>query len=296
MTESSERPPNGRGGYSGFTLREGQHEMALHEGETVIGRSSECSVILDGALVSRRHAALRIADARVFLRDLNSRNGTSVNGQPIRGEVELKPSDLLLVGNVELQLLRRSDPLRSRFQEMRRAPTMTVEPVCAETEPAPECESATRTVTEPPEEQTRSGNALELLGSVIEKFFALGQGADARRLLAGPIDAVWEDAKRGRTVDPKLADRAAEYAVRLAEATTDDSWIVKTLDIFAAQQRPLPLPVVDRLYSFRRRLPRDGRRILEAYVQSLQERRHRLTAAERFALKRLEGLLRIASL
>jgi hypothetical protein len=278
---------SGKRGFSPYSLRKGQHEVALHEGETLIGRSSECSLILDGALVSRRHAIVRVQEGRVFVRDLESRNGTAVNGQQIQEQAELQPDDQLLVGNVELQLLKRDRPARRPSHEMRRAPTMTVEPVCGETDPAPPDDS----VADDPDEKTRSGNSFELLGGVIEKFFALGKVADATRLLDAPIDRIWQDAKRGGNVPSELADQAAAYAVRLAEATGEGTWVTKAVDIFAAQQRLLPLPVIDQLYAVLRRLPEDSKREVGRYVKDLQDRRDSLSAAERFALKRLEGLI-----
>ena len=49
----------------------------------VIGRHPGCDIVLDDASVSRQHAAVTVADGAVFIEDLRSRNGTSVNGQPL---------------------------------------------------------------------------------------------------------------------------------------------------------------------------------------------------------------------
>ncbi|HEY8121005.1 MAG TPA: GGDEF domain-containing protein [Myxococcota bacterium] len=57
--------------------------IQLPSGETVLGRSPECGVVvpLDG--VSRRHCAFTVASGAVAVRDLGSKNGTWVNGQRI---------------------------------------------------------------------------------------------------------------------------------------------------------------------------------------------------------------------
>ncbi len=285
-----------RRGPSHFALRKGRHEVALHNGETLVGRSSECAVVLDGALVSRRHALLSVSDDRVFVHDLESRNGTAVNGERIKTETELHPEDILLIGDVELQLISQIGTLPRQTHEMRHAPTMAGQAVATVTDPAPGGTVGSNTVVDEPEEKTKAGHSLELLASVIEKFFALGKGAEAKRLLEAPLNGVWKNAMTGRKVEASLADRAADFGVRLAEAIDDESWVVKVLDIFDAQQRPLPLATIDRLYTFLRHRPGEAQRRLALYIQQLKDRRDRLSAAEAFALKRLEGLLRVASL
>ena len=65
----------------------------------LIGRSSEALPLTD-TTVSRRHAELTPDDGRWFLRDLDSANGTFLNGERISGEpVELSPGDQLRCGS-----------------------------------------------------------------------------------------------------------------------------------------------------------------------------------------------------
>lgn len=61
-----------------------------------IGRLKDMAdIILPSNTVSRLHARLRREENRCYLRDLNSRNGTWVNGQELQGEqeVEIAPGD-----------------------------------------------------------------------------------------------------------------------------------------------------------------------------------------------------------
>jgi signal transduction histidine kinase len=64
----------------------------------LIGRSSEALPITDHT-VSRRHAELTPDDGRWFLRDLDSANGTWVNGRRIHERVELAPGDQVRCGS-----------------------------------------------------------------------------------------------------------------------------------------------------------------------------------------------------
>jgi hypothetical protein len=69
--------------------------------ELLVGRNPACDVVLDDLSVSRRHAVLRYRDGSWILRDLESTNGTRVNGcDVVRCRVE--PGDLLMLGDASL--------------------------------------------------------------------------------------------------------------------------------------------------------------------------------------------------
>lgn len=77
-----------------------KYELPPHEPQ-LIGRSTEALPITDST-VSRRHAELTPDDGRWFLRDLDSSNGTFVNGKRIAGRVELSPGDQIRCGSTLL--------------------------------------------------------------------------------------------------------------------------------------------------------------------------------------------------
>jgi pSer/pThr/pTyr-binding forkhead associated (FHA) protein len=64
----------------------------------VIGRDPQCHLRPASAVISKRHCALLMRDGKIFLRDFESTNGTFVNDQQIKGEVEVKHDDRLKVG------------------------------------------------------------------------------------------------------------------------------------------------------------------------------------------------------
>ncbi|MCO6439735.1 MAG: FHA domain-containing protein, partial [Nitrococcus mobilis] len=49
-------------------------------GETLVGRSDACGIVVKHNSVSRLHAALRLTSDGLQVEDLGSRNGTAVNG------------------------------------------------------------------------------------------------------------------------------------------------------------------------------------------------------------------------
>lgn len=73
--------------------------------ETVIGRSPHCAVVIDNdSEISSRNSALSAKGGLLFVDDLGSTNGTSVNGSPICGPRRVGENDLILVGRTELRL------------------------------------------------------------------------------------------------------------------------------------------------------------------------------------------------
>jgi predicted component of type VI protein secretion system len=70
----------------------------------VIGRDPQCQLRPASALISKRHCALIQRDGKAFVRDFDSTNGTFVNDQPVKGEVELKHDDRLKVGPLLFQV------------------------------------------------------------------------------------------------------------------------------------------------------------------------------------------------
>jgi hypothetical protein len=65
--------------------------------ELLIGRHAGCDVVLGDDTVSRRHARLVFRDGKWIVHDLNSTNGTAVNGSYV-GRCELCPGDQLVLG------------------------------------------------------------------------------------------------------------------------------------------------------------------------------------------------------
>lgn len=85
-----------------FRLRFGLEELDLAERETTIGREPTCSITIDDELVSRNHAVFRRCLGYVEVEDLKSRNGTRVNGVPIRVPTRLAHNDRVRIGPREL--------------------------------------------------------------------------------------------------------------------------------------------------------------------------------------------------
>lgn len=80
----------------------GPREVPLFEGETKLGRAESNHVVIESRRVSRFHAVLVRQGQFVTLRDLQSTNGTLVNGASVAA-CSLLDGDTLQLGDVEMQ-------------------------------------------------------------------------------------------------------------------------------------------------------------------------------------------------
>jgi pSer/pThr/pTyr-binding forkhead associated (FHA) protein len=74
--------------------------LRLHQDEGVIGREKGCTIRIVAAEVSRRHCRLRVRDGYLTVEDLDSSNGTQLNGEEVEGRQVVRPGDRLRVGPV----------------------------------------------------------------------------------------------------------------------------------------------------------------------------------------------------
>jgi pSer/pThr/pTyr-binding forkhead associated (FHA) protein len=75
-------------------------EIPLPETIFLIGRDAQCHLRPHCPLVSKLHCAIAAWAGKVRVRDLKSRNGTLLNGQPVDGEVAVADGDRLQVGSL----------------------------------------------------------------------------------------------------------------------------------------------------------------------------------------------------
>lgn len=87
-----------------WTDEEGDHEIPLANPMTRVGRSPEADLRIANPSISRRHAVLLATDGVWTLRDLNSQNGTSVDGRPVR-EHTISDGDCIRLGEVTLRFV-----------------------------------------------------------------------------------------------------------------------------------------------------------------------------------------------
>jgi pSer/pThr/pTyr-binding forkhead associated (FHA) protein len=299
------------------------HDLEMSEGEFAVGRNASCQLSLDDPLVSRRHALLIVSGDSVTVRDLGSRNGVLVNGERIEGTVTVGDGDRILIGAQEMTLVASTGPQQPRRNRALNR-TMPKLPVAPESEHPPPSPDPRRVVlTSPPLAQSaapprrgsgempassdvdsevsdvsmvRRQDAFTLLAGVADKALAMGRAVEAERILASPLADVIEASRAGKPLTVALVDQAARFSAKLATATGKGTWADYVIELYAAQKRPVPAPVIDELYNALRRVASIDIGRLRDYLEALKGEVSNYGPGERFLIQRLEGLERLAAL
>lgn len=85
-------------------------EVQLTKDRTTLGRRPYNDIVIDNLAVSGEHAVLQLSGQEVYVEDLNSTNGTLVNGQGIKRQ-QLHHKDVVEVGKYHLQYLHEVVPV-----------------------------------------------------------------------------------------------------------------------------------------------------------------------------------------
>jgi pSer/pThr/pTyr-binding forkhead associated (FHA) protein len=72
--------------------------------EATIGRGTGADIVVPDESVSRVHASVRVDGQTAVVEDLDSSNGTFVNGNQINSPCRVTPGDVVLVGATELEV------------------------------------------------------------------------------------------------------------------------------------------------------------------------------------------------
>jgi two-component system, NtrC family, response regulator HydG len=89
-----------------LVVREGHKWRDVYRlipGQTItVGRSPSNKIVLNDEVCSRQHCEIFPSGDRWFVKDLQSRNGTLLAGEPLAGDAELSPGQVIQIGLFEL--------------------------------------------------------------------------------------------------------------------------------------------------------------------------------------------------
>jgi pSer/pThr/pTyr-binding forkhead associated (FHA) protein len=93
---------------SGFALEfsEINQRFPLKLGAVTLGAAPGNDIVIDIATVSGRHAEFVVTPTECQVKDLNSTNGTLVNGNPIGSHTVLKIGDIIKFGSAKGMIIR----------------------------------------------------------------------------------------------------------------------------------------------------------------------------------------------
>lgn len=84
-------------------------EVQLSKERTSLGRRPYNDVVIDNLAISGEHAVLQLAGQEVSIEDLNSTNGTYVNGKSVKKQL-LQHSDVIEIGKYHIQYFNELPP------------------------------------------------------------------------------------------------------------------------------------------------------------------------------------------
>src|SRR5262252_641481 len=216
---------------SGFRLTYSQGEIELPPGEHFIGRASECFIRLDQPMVSRRHARLVVGD-EVYFEDLESRNGSLLNGRPVYGARKLVIGDTITVGSEEFRL--------------------------------GACEPTGRW------EKVEIGMARSRWDdrdtSIDVHYRQLAELGDDENLVQRALERLRADIGKGYHHTGPIIEEALRVAARMADRHKKPEWLRWIFDFCAMQYHVPTTEIIDAVGAVLRTTPLDVRASLDAYL------------------------------
>jgi hypothetical protein len=177
----------------------------LRPGRSLIGRAPKSPVRLEDAKVSRRHAALLLSPAGLFIEDLNSRTGVTVDGVQVKSRHRLNPGARISVGDCELVVEIELDPA---------------------TDPPPQGEGAA----------TEVGVAFAAHREAAMRLLADGNFDEAAAIVESDLTSA---GLLGRRASSEDLDGTARCALQLARTNCDAGWIGDVLRMYAEAHAPI---------------------------------------------------------
>lgn len=167
-----------------------------HGHVTTIGRSATNRIVLTDDACSRNHCEIFHAEGAWRLRDLNSRNGTSIGGRKVTGDVDLSSGDIIGIGECRLAFTTSLDSAPGTPEDVptgsdrATSPTQTL--VSAPAEPSILHRAAV------PEflESSASARSSSIQGTELARLYRLGLEMGAARTRQQLTDVVLESLER----------------------------------------------------------------------------------------------------
>jgi pSer/pThr/pTyr-binding forkhead associated (FHA) protein len=138
-------------------------EVQLTKDRTTLGRRPYNDIVIDNLAVSGEHAVLQLTGNEVFLEDLNSTNGTYVNGKAVKKQ-QLQNNDTVEIGKYKIKFI--NEVPGATFEK-----TMIIKPGMVPPVPKPAGAPAVTPVAAAPTQSAAQTAAQAAAAAVINKPF-----------------------------------------------------------------------------------------------------------------------------
>lgn len=244
--------------------------VELLPGLTIVGRSRTCHVPINDPHVSRRHACFSNDEHEVTVRNLSSTNRPLVNGVRMNGDEpqRLELGDRVSIGSHEIELCAFGDYMPSLEPTVRLSSNSFAVEAAAEQEPA----------------------TFATLAAVAGKYVRLGHARDAERILRPLLEGLLRHCRAGQSPLPGDVKLAVDLTLNLAETIHGGYWISYIFDLSCALGAPLEQDALERLYRIVPTTPGISMTSYRGYLQALDQQQRRFSPAQRFLVRRIQGL------
>ena len=103
-------------------------EYALSKERTTIGRKAHNDIQIEDSFLSGEHSAILLKDGHWSIEDLQSQNGTTLNGKSVKRH-RLKPNDLIEYGDYRLSFITDVEDSAENFLVSRLVKTRPLKPL-----------------------------------------------------------------------------------------------------------------------------------------------------------------------
>jgi serine phosphatase RsbU (regulator of sigma subunit)/pSer/pThr/pTyr-binding forkhead associated (FHA) protein len=228
--------------------------VELDEEKTILGRSAECTIVLNVPAVSREHAVIRRIQGKFYIEDLKSRNGTFVNNQEVASRTLLKDEDRIKI----------CDNLLAYFEKAPRPPLPDeLQPdVEGSTEEEEHDSSTVEAMLPPSSKQVLVTQPSDKLAMLLDLGTDLAQTLDVEALLPKVVDnlfQVFRQADRGfiileeegrlipKVIKTRRADDESEarFSRRIVKSCIETGQAILSEDASADQRFDLSQSIAD---------------------------------------------------
>lgn len=260
-------------------------EQELRRGSLLIGRGSECELVIQDPLVSRMHARILADEEGVTIEDLYSTNGVYLNGERILQARLLHAGDRVFIGSHHLTVVEvATDPAPAPNTP----PSLIPEYQDPPTRPNLGLEGALAIPI------TARADALDLLGNMARRLANDVKAEQAPRMLGPHLDGILRGASSGLVVPDALRSIASEYAIDLAHWTSDARWLDYVVQLHTVTRCMMSKGTLAALQRSERWVGALSRTLLEYYVGSFATRLSELNTEEKARLAALRRMLKKA--
>jgi len=257
------------------TYRIVHQDMSIEvpKGEFLIGRSSECNLVLDDPSISRVHAAIILLEDRLYVEDRGSRNGVIVNYAHVENRTRLRDGDNITLGqqNIRVVCMDRVSPGKHTMRIERNAfkQDENTDPSIVQQQP------------------------IILMAGLATKAIRVKKLDEAERIVPNLLSIAQKRSKSSTKLSDDELKAISDMIADLAEVSKSPEQISRLFGFHLAIERVMSRKLVDKLFNVVRVAGYRACPQLKRYIAALNAGESRLSASEKFILRRLESLVKL---